>query len=76
MFTEKHFGNSSERWFSRMYILLFCSFYPLPFFWKGSFIQKLSRTKRAEFMTRIKRALKSGNIEREWTNLQGHLLPF
>src|SRR4030065_2073678 len=48
-----------------MYILLFCSFLSLTILLERIiYYRKLSRTKRAEFMTRIKRALKSGDIER------------
>ena len=48
-----------------MYILLFCSFLSITILLERViYYRKLSRTKRAEFMTRIKRALKSGNIER------------
>jgi len=48
-----------------MYILLFCSFLSVTILLERIiFYRKLSRTKRVEFMTRIKRALGSGNIER------------
>src|SRR4030043_1321613 len=48
-----------------MYILLFCSFLSLTILLERIiYYRKLSRTKRAGFMTRIKRALKSGDIER------------
>jgi biopolymer transport protein ExbB/TolQ len=48
-----------------MYILLFCSFLSLTILLERIlYYRKLSRTQRAEFMTRIKRALKSGSIER------------
>lgn len=48
-----------------MYILLFCSFLSITILLERIFYyRKRSRTKRSEFMTGIKRALKSGNIER------------
>ena len=48
-----------------MYILLFCSFLSVTILLERIiFYRKLSRTKRVEFMTRIKRALGNGNIER------------
>jgi biopolymer transport protein ExbB len=48
-----------------MYILLFCSLLSVTILLERIiYYKKLSRTKRVEFMTRIKRALGSGNIER------------
>jgi biopolymer transport protein ExbB/TolQ len=48
-----------------MYILLFCSFLSITILLERIFYyRKRSRTKRSEFMTGMKRALKSGNIER------------
>ena len=48
-----------------MYILLFCSFLSLTILLERIlYYRKLSKTKRAEFMTRIKRAFKSGDIEK------------
>jgi biopolymer transport protein ExbB len=47
-----------------MYILLFCSFISITILVERIlYYRKLSRTKRTEFMTRIKRALTGGNIE-------------
>jgi biopolymer transport protein ExbB len=48
-----------------MYILLFCSFLSVTILLERIiYYRKISRTKRVEFMTRIKRALGSSNIER------------
>jgi biopolymer transport protein ExbB/TolQ len=47
-----------------MYILLFCSFLSLTILLERLlYYKKLSKAKRAEFMTKIKRSLKNGNIE-------------
>jgi biopolymer transport protein ExbB/TolQ len=47
-----------------MYILLFCSFLSVTILVERIiYYRKRSRTKRVEFMTRIKKALKSGNIK-------------
>ena len=47
-----------------MYILLFCSLLSITILVERVFYyRRRSRTKRAEFMTRIKRALTGGNIE-------------
>jgi biopolymer transport protein ExbB/TolQ len=47
-----------------MYILLFCSFLSLTILLERIFYyRKLSRAKRVEFMSKIKRALKGGHIE-------------
>ena len=47
-----------------MYILLFCSFLSVTILVERIiYYRKRSRTKRLEFMTRIKKALKSGNIK-------------
>ncbi len=48
-----------------MYILLFCSFLSITILLERIlYYRKRSKTKRSEFMTRIKRALKSGSIEK------------
>ena len=48
-----------------MYILLFCSLLSVTIFLERIiYYRRLSRTKRTEFMTKVKRALKGGNIER------------
>lgn len=48
-----------------MYILLFCSFLSVTILLERIiYYRRRSRTKRSEFMTRIKRALKSGSIEK------------
>jgi biopolymer transport protein ExbB/TolQ len=48
-----------------MYILLFCSFLSITILLERIFYyRRRSRTKRSEFMTRIKRALKSGSLEK------------
>ncbi len=48
-----------------MYILLFCSFLSLTLVLERLiYYRKRSKKKRAEFMVRIRRALKSGDIER------------
>jgi biopolymer transport protein ExbB/TolQ len=48
-----------------MYILLFCSFLSITIFLERIiYYRKRSKTKRAEFMTKIGRALQNGNIER------------
>jgi biopolymer transport protein ExbB len=47
-----------------MYILLFCSLVSITILVERVlYYRKRSRTKRAEFMTRVKRALNGGNIE-------------
>ena len=47
-----------------MYILLFCSFLSVAVFLERIiYYRKRSKTKRAEFMTRTARALKSGDIK-------------
>jgi biopolymer transport protein ExbB len=47
-----------------MYILLFCSLLSITILVERVlYYRKRSRTKRAEFMTRVKRALNGGNIE-------------
>jgi biopolymer transport protein ExbB len=47
-----------------MYILLFCSFLSITILLERVlYYRRRSRTKRTEFMTRIKRALNGGNIE-------------
>ena len=48
-----------------MYILLFCSFVSITVLLERViYYRKQSKTSRVEFMTRIKRSLKSGNLER------------
>ena len=48
-----------------MYILLFCSVLSVTILLERIlYYRRRSRTKRAEFMTKIKRALKTGNVER------------
>ena len=48
-----------------MYILLFCSFLSVTILLERIiYYRRRSRTKRSEFMTKIKKALKSGSIER------------
>ncbi len=48
-----------------MYILLFCSFLSVTILLERViYYRRRSRTKRSEFMTRIKRALKSGSLEK------------
>jgi biopolymer transport protein ExbB len=48
-----------------MYILLFCSFLSIAILLERIiYYRKRSKTKRAEFMTRIKRALKTGDVKR------------
>jgi len=48
-----------------MYILLFCSLLSIAILLERVFYyRKLSRTKRVQFMTKIRRALERGNIER------------
>jgi biopolymer transport protein ExbB/TolQ len=48
-----------------MYILLFCSFLSVTILLERIiYYRKRSKIKRAEFMTRIEKALRSGNIER------------
>src|SRR4030043_36105 len=60
-----------------MYILLFCSFLSVTIFLERIiYYRKLSRTKRVEFMTRIKRALGSSNIERAMEICQETYTPF
>ncbi|MCJ7782667.1 MAG: MotA/TolQ/ExbB proton channel family protein [Desulfobacterales bacterium] len=47
-----------------MYILLFCSFLSITILLERIlYYRKRSRTKRTEFMTRVKRSLSGGNIE-------------
>ena len=48
-----------------MYILLFCSLLSIAILLERIlYYRKLSKSNRAEFMTRIKRALKTGDVER------------
>jgi biopolymer transport protein ExbB len=48
-----------------MYVLLFCSFLSITILLERIiYYKRLSRTKRSEFMTKIKRALKSGSLEK------------
>ncbi len=60
-----------------MYILLFCSFVSVTILLERIiYYKKLSRTKRAEFMTKIIRALESGNIERAMEICKETYAPF
>ena len=60
-----------------MYILLFCSFLSVTILLERViYYRKLSRAKRAEFMTRVKRALKSGSIERAMEICKETYAPF
>jgi biopolymer transport protein ExbB/TolQ len=60
-----------------MYILLFCSFLSITILLERIlYYRKRSRTKRSEFMTRVKRALKSGNIQMAMEICKGTNAPF
>ena len=60
-----------------MYILLFCSFLSVTILLERIiYYKKRSKTKRAEFMTRIARTLKGGNIEKAMEVSKETLAPF
>jgi biopolymer transport protein ExbB/TolQ len=60
-----------------MYILLFCSILSVTIlFERIIYYRKQSKTKRAEFMTRIERALKGNNIQRATEICKETLTPF
>ena len=60
-----------------MYILLFCSVLSIAIFLERIiYYRKRSKTKRAEFMTRIGRALKSGDVKRVMEICKETLTPF
>jgi biopolymer transport protein ExbB/TolQ len=60
-----------------MYILLFCSFLSIAILLERVFYyRRLSRTKRTEFMARIKRALRGGDIERAMEICKDSPAPF
>lgn len=60
-----------------MYILLFCSILSVAIFLERIiYYRKRSKTKRAEFMIRTARALKSGDIERAMEICKETLAPF
>jgi biopolymer transport protein ExbB/TolQ len=60
-----------------MYILLFCSFLSIAILLERViYYRKLSKTRRTEFMARIKRALKSGNIEKAMEICKDTYAPF
>ena len=60
-----------------MYILLFCSVLSVAIFLERIiYYRKRSKTKRAEFMTRTTRALRSGDIERAMEICKETLDPF
>jgi biopolymer transport protein ExbB/TolQ len=60
-----------------MYILLFCSFLSVTILLERIiYYKKRSKTKRAEFMTRIARTLKGGNIEKAMEISKETLAPF
>jgi len=60
-----------------MYILVFCSILSVAIlFERIIYYRKRSKTKRGEFMTRIGRALKSGNIEKAMEICKESLPPF
>jgi biopolymer transport protein ExbB len=60
-----------------MYILLFCSFLSITILLERIlYYRKRSRTKRSEFMTRVKKALRSGNIQMAMEICKGTNAPF
>jgi len=60
-----------------MYILLFCSFLSVTILLERIiYYRKRSKTKRAEFITRIARALKGGDIEKAMEICKETLAPF
>jgi biopolymer transport protein ExbB/TolQ len=60
-----------------IYILLFCSILSVSIVLERIiYYRKRAKTKRAEFMTRTTRALKSGDIERAMEICKGTLSPF
>jgi len=60
-----------------MYVLAFCSFLSATVFLERMFYYRgLSRTKRLEFMAKIRRALKSGDLENAAQICEGTQAPF
>jgi biopolymer transport protein ExbB/TolQ len=60
-----------------MYLLLFCSFLSITILLERIiYYRRRSRTKRSEFMTRIRRALKSGSLEKAMEICQHSHAPF
>lgn len=60
-----------------MYILLFCSFISVTILLERLlYYRKRARTERTEFMLKIKRALKNGNLERAKEICRDSLAPF
>ncbi len=65
MFAGKTFWEILQTGGFTMYILLFCSLLSITILLERIFYyRRLSKTKRADFMTRIRRAMDSGNMER------------
>jgi len=60
-----------------MYILLFCSLISVTILLERLlYYRKLSKAERTEFMTKIKRALKNGNLERAMEICKDTMAPF
>ena len=77
MFTGKTIWEILQIGGFTMYILLFCSFLSVTVFLdRMIYYRKRSKTKRAEFMTRIARALKGGDIEKVMEICRETLAPF
>jgi biopolymer transport protein ExbB/TolQ len=77
MFTGKTIWEILQIGGFTMYILLFCSFLSVTVFLdRMIYYRKRSKTKRAEFMTRIARAFKGGDIEKVMEICRETLAPF
>jgi biopolymer transport protein ExbB len=60
-----------------MYVLLFCSFLSITIILERIlYYRKMSRTKRVEFMARIGRAIKTGNLEKAMAICEASPAPF
>jgi biopolymer transport protein ExbB/TolQ len=77
MFTGKTIWEIFQIGGFTMYILLFCSFLSVTIFLERIiYYRKRSKTKRAEFMIRIARALKGSDIEKAMEICEETLTPF
>jgi biopolymer transport protein ExbB/TolQ len=77
MFVEKTIWGILQTGGFTMYILLFCSLLSWAILLERIiYYRKRSKTKRTEFMTRMARALKSGNIERAMEVCRETEVPF
>ena len=77
MFAGKTFLDIIQIGGFTMYILLICSFISVTIVLERLlYYRKRSKTERTEFMTKIKRVLKSGNIERAMEICRDETAPF